>query len=73
MILCLQEASLTVEAFLTREASNKDLRHLSYVLSIEVAWTKSQISLCHEKYVLDILEDTGLLDAQSVEPQWIIM
>lgn len=40
---------------------SKDLGWLRYFFGIEVARLRNEISLSQKKYVLDILEDTGLL------------
>ncbi|RVW89221.1 putative mitochondrial protein [Vitis vinifera] len=44
----------------------KDLGPLKYFLSLEVARSKTSISLCQRKYILDILEDTSLTRSKHV-------
>ena len=45
----------------------KDLGKLPYFLGIGVARSKEGINLSQRKYVLDILEETGLLGSKPVE------
>ena len=45
----------------------KDLGKLHYFLGIEVTRSKEDISLSQRKYVLDILEEIGLLGSKPVE------
>ena len=40
----------------------KDLGKLKYFLGIEIAQSKSDMVMSQRKYVLDILEETGMLD-----------
>ena len=45
----------------------KDLRKLKYFMRIEIAQFKSDVVLSQRKYVLDILEETGMLDCKPVD------
>ncbi|RVW88920.1 Retrovirus-related Pol polyprotein from transposon RE2 [Vitis vinifera] len=49
-----------LKTFLDAKFTIKDLGPLKYFLGLEVARSKTGISLCQRKYILDILEDTGL-------------
>jgi hypothetical protein len=40
---------------------------LRYFLGIEVAQSKDGIAISRRKYVLDILEETGMLDCKLVD------
>ena len=45
----------------------KDLGKLKYFLGIEIAQSKSDAVMSQRKYVLDILEETGMLDYKLVD------
>ncbi|RVX07943.1 Retrovirus-related Pol polyprotein from transposon RE1 [Vitis vinifera] len=49
-----------LKTFLDAKFTIKDLGPLKYFLGLEVARSKTGISLCQRKYILDILEDTSL-------------
>lgn len=44
----------------------QDLGVLKYFLGLEVAYSASCLSLCQRKFALDILNDSGFLDAKPV-------
>lgn len=44
----------------------KDLGRLQYFLGIEVAHSKVGVVISQRKYVLDILEETGILDCKPI-------
>ena len=56
-----------MKRYLQNSFQTKDLGKLHYFLGIEVARSKEDISLSQRKYVLDILEETGLLGSKPVE------
>ena len=45
----------------------KDLGKLKYFLGIEIAQSNSGVVMSQRKYVLDILEETGMLDCKPVD------
>ena len=48
----------------------KDLRKLKYFLGIGIAQSKSDVVMNQRKYVLEILEKTGMLDCKPVNTLW---
>ena len=71
-----QEGISKLKEYLFSRFQTKDLGKLKYFLGIEVAQSHSGIVISQRKYVLDILEETGLLDCRPVEVwiiQWIRM
>lgn len=51
---------------LAKEFEIKDLGQLRYFLGIQVAQSKSGIILSQQKYVLDLLKETGMLGCKPV-------
>ena len=45
----------------------KDLEKLKYFLGIEIAQSNSDVVMSQRKYVLDILEEIGMLDCKPVD------
>ena len=56
-----------LKRYLQNSFRTKDLGKLHYFLGIEVARSKEGINLSLRKYVLDILEEIGLLGSKPVE------
>ena len=56
-----------LKRYLPNSFRTKDLGKLRYFLGIKVARSKEDISLSQRKYVLDILEETGLLGSKPVK------
>jgi hypothetical protein len=56
-----------LKLFLQQNFHTKDLGKLRYFLGIEVARSRTSINLFQRKYVLDLLEEIGLLSAHPVD------
>ncbi|CAL0330280.1 unnamed protein product [Lupinus luteus] len=56
----------SVKRHLDTQFKIKDLGVLKYFLGLEVAYSKTGISLCQRKYALDILSDTDFLFSKPV-------
>jgi hypothetical protein len=54
---------------LSKEFEVKDLGNLKYVLVIEEARTEKGISLCQQKYTLDLLSDMGMMGCHAAPTQ----
>ncbi|XP_050211318.1 uncharacterized mitochondrial protein AtMg00810-like [Mercurialis annua] len=67
---CIQEVQ-SVKAYLHNAFSIKDLGVLKYFLGLEVARSSKGISLCQRKYSLDLLKDTGFIEAKPVSTPMI--
>ena len=52
---------------LTREFEIKDLGPLRYFLGMEFARSKKGIFISQRKYILDLLNETGLLECKAIE------
>ena len=49
------------KAYLAQHFITRDLSPPRYFLGLEIAYRQGQMSICQRKYVLDILEETGML------------
>jgi len=56
-----------LKQYLQQRFYTKDLGKLRYFLGIEVARSRTGINWSQRKYVVDLLEETGLLGAHPVE------
>ena len=55
------EEKVSLKNLLAKEFEIKDLGHLKYILGMEVAQSKNWICISQRKYILDLLEETGML------------
>ncbi|CAL1412139.1 unnamed protein product [Linum trigynum] len=55
----------SVKGFLKRDFKIKDLGSLKYFLGLEVTRNRSGISVSQRKYCMDLIAETGYLDAKS--------
>ncbi|XP_021299420.1 uncharacterized protein LOC110428069 [Herrania umbratica] len=55
------KASDDVKGYLKSQFKIKDLRNVKYFLGLEIDQSTKGISICQRKYVLDVLENQGLL------------
>jgi hypothetical protein len=62
-----QEDIKDLKQHLFNHYHTKDLGRLRYILGIEVAQSQAGIAISLRKYVLDILEETRMLDCKSVD------
>ncbi|XP_042946560.1 uncharacterized protein LOC122279793 isoform X3 [Carya illinoinensis] len=58
---------IRLKQFLHDQFQTKDLGKLRYFLGIEVSRSKEGINLSQRKYVLDLLEETGMLGARPID------
>ena len=56
----------TLKQYLTKEFEIKDLGKLKYFLEIEVAWSKQDIFISQQKYVIDLLIETGMMASKPI-------
>ena len=56
-----------LKELLAREFEIKDLGNLKYFLGMEVARTRKGISVSQRKYVLDLLNETGMMGCKPAE------
>ena len=56
----------TLKQCLAKEFEIKDLGKLKYFHGIEVAWSKQGIFISQQKYVIDLLRETGMMASKPV-------
>ncbi|XP_021631822.1 uncharacterized mitochondrial protein AtMg00810-like [Manihot esculenta] len=61
------EKMTRLKKLLAQELEIKDLEKFQYFLRIEVARSKKEIFISQRKYVLDLLEETGMLGCKPAE------
>ena len=62
-----KEERIRLEQSLTNEFAIKNLGRMKYFLGIEVAYSKDGIILSQQKYILDLLTDTGFINCQPTK------
>ncbi|MCR2847972.1 hypothetical protein KN825_15555, partial [Weizmannia coagulans] len=53
-----------LKEFLAKEFEIKDLGKLKYFLGMEIARSKSEISISQRKYALDLLKETSMIECK---------
>ncbi|RVW82418.1 Retrovirus-related Pol polyprotein from transposon TNT 1-94 [Vitis vinifera] len=61
------EEKIDLKKLLTKEFEIKDLGNLKYFLGMEIARSKKGIAVSQRKYVLDLLNETGMLGCKPAE------
>ena len=56
-----------LKKYLSNEFEMKDLGPLNYFHGIEVSWSNKGILLSQRKYVLDLLQETGMSACQPID------
>ena len=56
-----------LKTYLSNEFDVKNIRSLKYFLGIEVAHSKGGIFISQQKYIFDLLKETGMLGCKPVE------
>ena len=64
---------LSLKSFLHSQFYTKDLGMLKYFLGVEVMRNKQRILLSQQKYLLDMLSETGNWASNLVVPLWLLM
>ncbi|EXB62181.1 hypothetical protein L484_017568 [Morus notabilis] len=62
-----EEEIRRLKLLLSKEFEIKDLGHLRYFLGMEVARSRTGISVSQRKYVLDLLKETGMIGCRLVD------
>ena len=62
-----QDGIRKLKQHLFNHLQTKDLVKLKYFLAIKIAQSNSGVVMSQRKYVLDILEETGMLDCKLVD------
>ena len=62
-----QDGIRNLKQHLFNHFQTKDLGKLKYFLGIEIAQSNSSVVMSQRKYVLDILEETGMLDCKPID------
>ncbi|KAL6331836.1 hypothetical protein AAG906_020180 [Vitis piasezkii] len=62
-----------LKTFMHSKFHTKDLGELKYFLGIEVSRSKKGMFLSQRKYVLDLLKETGKIEAKPCTTRWFLM
>lgn len=62
-----EEETDWIKLLLSKEFEMKDLGQLKYFLGMEVARSTHGISISQRKYVLDLLNETGMLGSKPID------
>ena len=58
---------MILKKLLTKEFEIKDLGKLKYFLGIEVANLRNNIFISQQKYILDLLKETNMLECKPID------